>query len=170
MARPNDLPSVNELRSLFICDPVTGELRFRGDRSRRYQHGGLAGSIKPDGYVRVGFTLSGKRRYAAAHRIVWAMCAGRVPLPTEVIDHANGNKSDNRIANLRLASPSQNAVNVRVPQSGIQHAGPKYTSRPFRARIMKDGRRVHLGNFATQVEAQSAYRTARRALFSEFAS
>jgi hypothetical protein len=88
-------------------------------------------------------------------------------------DHRNGNTLDNRRSNLRTAGPMRNAWNRRGRQGaqagfkGVNQAGTK-TSR-WQARIMRDGKRIFLGNFDRPEEAARAYDAAARSLFGEFA-
>lgn len=109
------------LAECFNYDPETGDLRWR---HRPQQHfstasvwrcfnsrdaGRRAGSPNSSGYLTV--RLDQKLLYA--HRIAWEMGTGHAIPDGMVIDHKNGIVSDNRLANLRLATKSENAFNSK---------------------------------------------------------
>jgi hypothetical protein len=86
------------LRQLLDYNPDTGEFRWRASCGNHMREGKLAGSIRrSDGYVAIGYN----RTLYQAHRLAWLYVTGEWPL--EQVYHANGNRSDNRFANLRLA-------------------------------------------------------------------
>jgi HNH endonuclease/AP2 domain len=84
------------------------------------------------------------------------------------VDHVNGNGLDNRRSNLRAATTSQNAMNRR-PQGRHLKGVTRLPSGRWQAGIKHEGRSLHLGMFATEVEAAAAYDAAARRLFGEFA-
>jgi hypothetical protein len=95
--------------------------------------------------------------------------------PTDVVDHIDGNGLDNRRANLRIVSHSQNLWNApsyKPSSSGFRgvsliRRGKKWTA--WCASI-RDGVRIrHLGYFATAEEAARAYDTAALRIRGEFA-
>ncbi len=96
-----------------------------------------------------------------AHRVAWAIHYGR--WPSGWLDHINGIRNDNRIANLREASAQENAMNRRPnagKQSGLPHGvSLKRNKRGIRyfAQIQKDGQNNHLGFFDTPEAAHAAY-------------
>lgn len=76
------------------------------------------------------------------------------------VDHINHDGLDNRRANLRICSPSQNRGNARIRSTNT--TGFKGVSKPrnnpkFLASITVDGRSQYLGSFATAEEAARAY-------------
>lgn len=100
------------------------------------------------------------------HRLI--ACPG----PGQVVDHANGDTLDNRRANLRVCSYSQNSANSRRPthnKSGIKGVGWMKSERKWRARIQVEGKDMHLGFFETKEEAAWAYFDAAKRHFGEFA-
>jgi hypothetical protein len=91
----------------------------------------------------------------------------------EHVDHINGNKLDNRKANLRSVSPQVNQVNrKRLSAANTSgHRGVARTnasqSKPWRAQITARRKNIHLGLFATLEEAIEARRMAELSLFGE---
>jgi hypothetical protein len=157
------------VRALLDYDPATGMLTWRRRPgaykgwNERYV-GTTAGTRDTHGYLRV--SIHG-RQYAA-HRLVWAHVHGE--WPSGQIDHKNGVRDDNRIANLRVATGSQNQQNIpprRGSASGIK--GVSRNGGRWQAHIRTPGRRIYLGMFKTPEEAGRAYREAAARLHGEFA-
>jgi hypothetical protein len=91
------------------------------------------------------------------------------------VDHTNGDGLDNRRANLRAATCTENARNVRVHRDnlagwkGVSKAPPRVRAR-WRARIWVDGRELRLGYFDDPEAAARAYDAAAREYFGAFAA
>lgn len=89
-----------------------------------------------------------------------------------VVDHANRDGLDNRRANLRKCSQSENMANqapVRGGSSTWKGVTRTHGCRPWVAHIKLRGRHIHLGRYQSEVEAARAYNVAARELFGEFA-
>ncbi len=88
-----------------------------------------------------------------------------------VIDHADGSGLDDRRANLRLATPSQNAANSRPRKSRTGLKGVTFAKdkNRWRASIMVNRKRFHLGYFDNPKDAALAYDNAARKYFKEYA-
>jgi len=88
-------------------------------------------------------------------------------------DHINHNTLDNRRHNLRLATTRQNHQNMRKAlrpsSSRYKGVGWRPSRRKWHARILANGRRLHLGYFRTEHEAATAYNKAALHHFGEFA-
>src|SRR5580765_2950864 len=120
-------------REMFVSDNA-----FRTWNSRYV--GKVAGYVRPAGHLAVAV---GHTQYRA-HRLVWLYVHGD-PVPA-VIDHVDGNPLNNRFSNLRAATKSQNGANMRMRSSnttGVKGTG--VLKGRFRARIMLDGKDLHLG-------------------------
>lgn len=151
---------------LFYC-AVTGALFWRhGGAANPAWSGKLAGNLNGEGYVQVSFL----GRLYKAHHLAWLLATGE--WPQEHIDHINGNRSDNRLANLRLASAAQNACNRSISKnntSGFPGVSWKSSKRKWVAIIQHRGVKRHLGYFDDPQRAAEAYRRAAEKLFGAFA-
>lgn len=150
------------LRSLLTYNPELGEFT-RNHQQGPCLAGSVAGSPNEHGYVRI--CIDGC--YARAHRLAWFWTYDSWP---SVVDHINGNRSDNRIANLREAPGWRNAANKgRSKNNKSGFKGVTLKKKRWQAQIAKDGTSYHLGTFDTPESAHQAYVTAARQLFGEFA-
>lgn len=154
----NALPTSERLWNLFALNPLTGELFWRVRTSARCRLDAPAGCAARNGYtvIRIDSQIYG------AHRLVRAWVDGADP-GSHVVDHWDRNPANNQPWNLRLCSQSQNMANV--PRTGWRIT----SSGKYAAQIKFQKRRIHLGEFATPLEAYTAYITAKRLLFGTFA-
>jgi len=169
------LPPVEMLRELISYDHTTGALTWNqrprgyfksdGDSQRwnnRYsgkpafacptKHGYLSGAIF-------------KRLYQA-HRICWTIYTGGEP--SLILDHINGDRADNRIANLREATFMQNIGNrASVVGSSSAFRGVSWCTRDKRWIAYCAGRTV--GRFTDELSAAKAYNQSAASHYGEFA-
>jgi hypothetical protein len=90
----------------------------------------------------------------------------------EYVDHINGDIRDNRKANLRICSNSQNSRNSRKKQLGYsRYKGVTIDKRTGKwvAQIMVDRKNIHLGSFSFEREAAQAYNDAAVKFHGEYA-
>ena len=113
----------------------------------------------------------GKLEYL--HRVVYERKLGRELEPGEQVDHIDRNTFDDRIENLRLATRAQNGAN-KSKQKGTssEYKGVCWHKRDkkWRAQIKVNGKTIHLGYFADEMDAASAYDEAAMEYFGEFAN
>ena len=153
------------LRELLTYDPESGCFTWRTRGNRPVRVGAVAGCLNHEtGYWRIKLDY----RSYFAHRLVWLYVYGR--WPRAEIDHINGIRSDNRLANLREASSSQNKINIfarRKTKLGAR--GVRQDGRKFEARVGLNGAVVYSSRHDTLAEAKAAYAAAAQAIFGEFA-
>lgn len=151
-------PTIFELRNRLSYCQDTGKLFWKIGH-RRKRPGDEAGYLHPNGYVVVG--LNGSMH--GAHRIAFAIHYGK--WPDLHIDHINGNRSDNRIKNLREASQSVNSQNRREVRKGkpLSYLGVRKNqgSKTFSASININGKDKWLGSYKTPELAHKAYMEAK---------
>lgn len=162
------------VREYFNYDPAIGLLIVKErskdefDPAAYARHlkriGQQAGFIDPLGYRRV--SVEGRNRLG--HRVIWLLVYGEwVEYPDFEIDHINGDRSDNRIANLRKVTKTQNQRNAgqRVSNtSGVHGVNWKAGANRWVARIWNGPRHIYLGQFKSLHEAQIARKAAERVL------
>lgn len=152
--------TLEEARQILSYDPATGKLTWIVNRSRKVRAGANAGAVS-HGYVRI--KVDGKPY--AAHRVAWLLTTGR--WPAAQIDHINGDRSDNRLVNLREATNSENHQNLPVlvtNKSGYTGVSWNKARCKWQAFIVKDGRSIYLGLFDNEIQASRSYLDAKRQL------
>jgi hypothetical protein len=152
---------------LFVYDSESGKLFWKIRPAQRVHIGDEAGSPDNQGYLRVRH----QGKFHKVHRIIWKMFYGPIP-PGYCIDHINGNPSDNRLENLRLATRSENRCNSKKPRtntSGLKGAFWNKKTQKWKAQIRILGRQKHLGYFLTAEEAHAAYLAAANIYHGAFA-
>jgi hypothetical protein len=105
-----------------------------------------------------------------AHRLVWAFCRGA--WPGGFIDHSDGNKANNRIENLRVATKAENGCNRGAAKNnalGMKGVTFHRQSGLYMVQVTLHGKRVYAKCFKTPDEAQAAYREASKLYHGEFA-
>ena len=150
-------------RALFAYSAETGEI-FRTKNRGGNTTSVRAGTVSPSGYRKVMFM----GRLYREHRLAWWLHYGR--WPDGDLDHINGVRDDNRIANLREATRSQNMGNT--PKRRTNKAGAKgvvQVGNRYGAWITTNGKSEYLGLFATVEEASARYKGAAQERFKEFA-
>ena len=154
------------IRDLF--DYADGKLFWRKSRGTRGVAGAVAGCapIKSHAYHRVVIN----RRVMYRHRLVWVWHNGAIP-DGLVVDHINGDTTDDRIENLRLATHRQNACNRKVHTNNKSgYKGVDYVPQfgGFRAVIYVDGKQRHLGIFDSPEKAHQAYIAASEEYYGDY--
>ena len=165
------LPCPTVLRQLLRYEPETGKLfwKERGPEwfpdtgngqmantsgwNKRYA--GTEAFTSTNAYGHRHGHILGKSHYA--HRVIWRIVTGNEP--ENMIDHINGDGSDNRWANLREATCSQNQHNAKVRSDNRSgHKGVTWDKQhqKWRAYITSGGKRHHVGLFLDPEQARAA--------------
>jgi hypothetical protein len=161
------LPPVEYLRECFRYNAETGDICHRLDRPLTHfaspleqqrwvnrRRNRVLATTESRGYLLVSVGALVLR----AHRVAWAMHFGTEP--PKMLDHINGNGMDNRISNLRAATPAQNQSNrcVRRDSSiGLKGVVLHRSTGKYRARLWIDGKFRSLGLHDTPEAAHAAY-------------
>lgn len=106
------------------------------------------------GYLRLGVYHEKKIYTLKQHQFAWFCIHNEV---VDCIDHINGNKTDNRIENLRSVSYQQNQFNKKVKGYSYNKKSNKWI-----AAIAIDRKDIYLGGFDTEEEAREAYLAAKK--------
>jgi hypothetical protein len=151
-------PTADLIRELLSYDPLTG-IFTRLVRGKGVRVGDVAGG-DCRGYIRI--RVLGRMHFA--HRLAWVHFHGMWPVGQ--IDHIDGCRDHNAIANLRDVSPSVNLQNQHRAHSNNTHGcmGAMRNGKRWQAQIRVDGKRVYLGQFDTPELAHIAYIAAKREL------
>jgi Demerecviridae HNH endonuclease len=116
-------------------------------------------SLNSYGYVQACIA----RRPYLAHRIGWALTHGE--WPAVMIDHINGDRADNRIVNLRLATGAQNQANRTArkdSKTGLRGVR-------FDKKTGKFSAQIQVGGFDTAEEAHAEFIRMAKFCYGEFA-
>jgi hypothetical protein len=166
-----------ECRRLFHYDPETGVVTrlYTSSVQSRWKAGERVGAVTECGaykqrrYRVLSIRVGGSHKRVYEHRFVWFYMLGRWP---KQVDHINGDGCDNRWANLREASRTQNMQNKRIQRnntSGIKGVSWYASKQKWRPEIKVNGRRISLGYYDNIRDAAAVYEEAARKYFGEFA-
>lgn len=152
-------PTFDLVSSLLRYESETGKIFWRTDRGRA-KAGQEAGNKKRDGYRSVVVNY----RSCQSHLLAWLLHHGT--WPNQDIDHINGVKDDNRIANLREVTKSENGQNQHRANSANKTGflGVSRHHSKFVATIKLNGKQHRIGRFDTAEAAHQAYIAAKRRL------
>jgi hypothetical protein len=155
------------LHDYFSYNPETGVVAWKIARNNRVKIDEEAGSLNTFGYRRV--YLFGKCYYT--HRLAWFLYYG--DWPEELIDHINGDPSDNRISNLREASSVQNSLNRKRSirnTSGVKGITWHKRDKRWQAILERNNRTIFIGYFKSLLDAKRAVEKRRLELDNEFSN
>lgn len=147
------------LISVISYNKITGKFTWLCDRSPFVRKGAVAGSKRPSG---VWYTRILGKNYLL-HRLAWFYVHKN--WPEALIDHINGDCSDNRFSNLREATYSQNSENQKRAKAGRicnLPLGVDKQGELFVARIRVKGKYIYLGHHRSPQLAHDAYVVAKR--------
>lgn len=152
--------ALDTLRAAFRYDASTGVF-VRSDNGR------VAGWVNRRGYHKL--TCSGISGEFSAHRVAWAF--SNDAWPEHEIDHIDGDKTNNRLANLRPATRVEQLRNQRGKSNRSGYKGVTWCApmKKWRARICVAGQVALLGYFDSPTEAALAYDRAAERHFGVFA-
>lgn len=148
-------PTQARLKELLTYNPETGECSPCGylDTS--------------NGYYRL--VVDGRRQYL--HRLIWCLMTGEWPSPRKM-DHKDLDRTNNRWANLRKATVSQQQANRGMQincTSGIKGVSFCKATGRWRADIRVEGRSINLGRAETKEAAAALYAAGAELHHGEFA-
>ena len=152
--------SLDALKRALSYDQDSGIFVWQVRPCRNVFSGDVAGVTTEQGYIRI--QIQGRLYFA--HRLAWFYTYG--VWPSGEIDHKNGEKGDNKIANLREANREINGQNQSRPTAanrvGLLGVGKRRGR--YRAQINVGDSYIHLGTFDSADDAHAAYLKAKRSL------
>jgi len=151
MSELTDLEICKKIAGVIVYDKTTGVFTWDGYDAKRAVNGNPAGSFqKSSGYTVISF----KRKKVRAHRLAWFIEFGK--LPAGELDHINGNRSDNRISNLRDVTRKENSRNKCIGSlnsSGVMGVSWCKRDSVWRSQIHNGVKNICTGNFKDKFEA-----------------
>ena len=156
---PRPLPSQHDLVDFFDYNWATGDLTWKKCNVPELV-GLVAGTKQPDGYI--GITFNGVKY--KAHRLIFMLEMGYEPF---MVDHINGNRSDNRLLNLRAVDSSENAKNCSMSvrnKSGVTGVFYHKGQDKYHSSIRVERKSYHIGSYPTLEEAKAARKAVEKFL------
>ena len=163
MPAATQLPTKEQLDELF--EYRDGGIYWRKSGSTLAPAGSKAGCVNGRGYLVVGLNY---KKYLV-HRLVWVMHGND---PVAVIDHINGDTTDNRIENLRASTHTENMCNARRSKrntSGVKGVSLDKRTNKWVGSVWLERRIYTTQLFEQKDQCAEAVKTLRSELHGEFA-
>lgn len=173
--------SLEEAKEIFAYDPLTGVVSWKERPASHFDSiseqsrwntrlaGKAAGSLKSD--KRGGMVVTVYGVVYRLHRLAWLLSNGEWPALT--IDHRDGDPTNNKLENLRLASGAEQQRNTGLScrnKSGVRGVHWRPATQRWCVQIMKDGKQNFIGTFIHLEDAKEARRAAEIEFHGEFSS
>lgn len=146
MTKYKPLPPYELISQYIDYCPIEGIGRWKVGLTNSIKAGDIVGHLHRGGYWRLAF----QQNVYAAHRIFWLLYYKQDP-GDKVIDHIDGNTTNNKINNLRLVNLAQNSTNrkykIKNTISGVTGVGWYSHCKKWGAFIIHNKKRYHLGVF-----------------------
>ena len=160
--------TIERLREVLRYDPETGVFTWKEMLAYRAPAGSEAGCVARGRRPYIRITIANEHFHAS--QLAWFYVHG--VWPERLIDHCDGDPLNNRFANLREASDSQNQANRRLNKnstSGFKGVYFDKSSGRWAANILKDRQKFWLGCHDTPEQAHAAYCEAAQRIHGKFA-
>ena len=148
-------PPLEILTDLLTYCSETGHFIWNKNMKGSVKAGAVAGSRHSRGYT----TIRVNGVDFLAHRLAFYISGQEINDDLH-IDHINGNKTDNRLCNLRIATFSENNQNIAVKKnSKTGYKGVCFDAKRnlYRARVRARNKVHWVGYFKTPEDAHAAY-------------
>ena len=155
------------LKEVLNYDPDTGLFTWIKPTANCIKPGDITNSKTKTGYIAIKVDM---KNYLA-HRLAWLYMHGE--FPDCFIDHANCDRSDNRLCNLRLATHAQNMQNQDLRKTNKSgHKGVSWckTTNKWQAQCTFQGKKYQLGRHQNIEDAIAAVKEFREKHHGEFAN
>lgn len=155
------------LRALLHYDPETGKFTWCVNFGGHIEYGKEAGNIDTDDRVggKTYIRIKIYQQLISAHRLAIFYVTGF--WPKELVDHEDGDGTNNKWNNLKQVTHSENNRNARLQHnniSGVMGVNWNHVNKNWNAKINYEGQQIHLGTFKTKQEAILARKTAEKML------
>ena len=150
----SDIILTQELLKEFVkYDPDTGffyKIKKKHARDNTRPLGSVVGHMSGDGYIH--FSFFGKKR--KTHRMAWLYMTGS--MPNGIIDHIDGDRTNNKFSNLRDVTHTENSANMHkiCSRTGFRGVYEKIKKGVVVSYVAQYDKK-HLGTFNTPEEAST---------------
>lgn len=156
------------LKNSLKCDPTTGKVFWINvSKFHNSLNSKEAGGARHGGGHKKYWVIKFNKMALKRAKVVWALTFNEWPV---MLDHINGNSLDDRLSNLRIATPEQNSWNRKIGLRGkTLPMGVRMMGNRYQARICYKKKLIHLGSFDDVTDAHETYLKKRRELYGQFA-
>lgn len=147
------------LLELLNYDTETGAFAWKVSTSNRAPVGSRAGTDHGNGYRVI--TIDHCTHYA--HHLAWLFVYGEYP--NQEMDHIDGDRSNNRVSNLRYGTHAQNMQNLSLRntnKSGMTGVSWLKNYGKWEAYITVNYKKINLGYYDDLQKAGAAYLSAKQ--------